>query len=179
MNANEISPEANNFRLNRIKKVSKCFRLFLQFGFPLMVLAAVFQVVLTSMYAKPVALPQGIIDGLFIVKTVIVILWFLFATAAMLVWYWTSLKLFRFFETGVLFTSETAHCFKIIGFTCFVEILALIAMYLFNPVPNQPWPQAGAIVDIWNGIYTGAFSIFLGWLFEEAQKIREEQELTV
>ena len=179
MNANETSPEANNFRLNRIKKVSKCFRLFLQFGFPLMILAAVFQGVLTSMHAKPVALPQGIIDGLFIVKAVIVILWFLFATAALLVWYWTSLKLFRFFETGVLFTTETAHCFKIIGFTCFAGIVALIGVYLFNPLPDQPWPQAGAIVEIWNCIYTGAFFIFLGWLFDEARKMREEQELTV
>src|ERR1700722_4645697 len=122
MNATEISPKTNA-RLNRIQKVSKCFRLFLQFGFPLMMLAAVFQVVLTNMQAKPVELPQGI-EGLFIAKVVIVILWGIFALAALLVWYWTSLKLFRFFEAGILFTNETAHCLKIIGFTFFAGILA-------------------------------------------------------
>jgi len=143
-----------------------------------MLVAAVIQGILTSMHAKPVGLPQGI-DGLFIVKAVIVILWFLFATATLLVWYWTSLKLFRFFESGVLFTTDTARCLKIIGFSFFAGILALVGTYLFNPLPDQPWPNAGAISDVSTCIYNGAFFIFLGWLFDEAQKIREEQELTV
>jgi len=177
MNANEISSRTNA-RLDRIKKVSKWFRLFLQFGFPFMMLAAVFQGVLTGLQAKPVDLSQGI-DGLFIVKAVIFILWGIFALAALLVWYWTSLKLFKFFETGVLFTTETAHCFKIIGFTFFAAILAIIGVYLFNPLPDQPWPNAGAIADISTCVYNGAFWVFLGWLFDEAHKIREEQELTV
>ncbi len=178
MNANEISPEASNFRLNRIKKVSKCFRLFLQFGFPLMMLAVVLQSVFTGMYASPVDLSQGI-NGLFIIKAIVSILWGIFALAAMLVWYWTSLKLFRFFERGVLFATETAHCFKIIGITFFAGILAVVGLYLFNPLPDQTWPQGGIITSVLDAIYNGAFWIFLGWLFDEAQKIQEEQELTV
>ncbi len=178
MNTNENIPMTNNFRLNRIKKVSKCFRLFLQFGFPLMMLAAVFQGILTGMQAKPVELAQGT-EGLFIVNAVIFILWGIFCFIAMLVWYWTWLKLFRLFETGVLFTTETARCLKIIGFTFFAAILGELGVYLFNPLPDKIWPAAGPIGDIATCIYNGAFFIFLGWLFDEAQKIREEQELTV
>ena len=177
MNANEMTSKTNA-RLDRIKKVSKCFRLFLQIGFPLMMLAAVIQGVLTGLQAKPVDLSQGV-EGLFIVKTVFFILWGVFGFAAMLVWYWTSLKLFGFFETGVLFTTETARCLKIIGFTFFAAILTELGIYLFNPLPDNCWPAAGPIGNISTCIYNGAFFIFLGWLFDEAQKIREEQELTV
>ena len=178
MNTNENIPMTNDFRLNRIKKVSKCFRLFLQIGFPLVMLAAVFQGIFTGLQTEPVELSQGV-EGLFIVKAVIFILWGIFGFAAMLVWYLTSLKLFGFFETGVLFTAETARCLKIIGFTFFAGILAELGVYLCNPLPGQHWPAAGPIGDITTGIYNGAFFIFLGWLFDEAQKIREEQELTV
>ena len=128
--------------------------------------------------SKPVALSQGV-EGLFIVKAVVFILWGIFGFAAMLVWYWTSLKLFGFFETGVLFTTETARCLKIIGFTFFAGILAELGVYLCNPLPDQHWSAAGPIGDISSCIFNGAFFIFLGWLFDEAQKIREEQELTV
>jgi hypothetical protein len=178
MNTNEISPEANNFRLNRIKKVSKCFRLFLQFGFPFMILVAVFQGVLTGVQAKPFEIAQGT-EGLFIVRTAIVILWGLFSLVALLVWYWTSLKFFRFLEKGILFTTETARCMKIVGFTFFAGILAELGVYLCNPLPDKIWPAVGPVGDIATCIYNGAFFIFLGWLFDEAQKIQEEQELTV
>ena len=182
MNTNENNPMTNNFRLNRIKKVSKYFRLFLQFGFPLMMLvmmvAAVIQGVWNGLHAKQEnLLPQ--VDGVFIVKTVILLLWGLFVLATLLVWYWTSLKLFRLFETGVLFTAETARCLKIIGFTFFAGILGGLGVYLCNPLPDKSWPAAGPIGDITTCIYNGAFFIFLGWLFDEAHKIREEQELTV
>jgi len=178
MNSNETISMTNNFRLARIKKVSKWFRLFLQFGFPLMMLIAVLQGVLTGVRAKPFEMAQGT-EGLLIVRTAILLLWGLFAFAAALVWYWTSLKLFRLFETGVLFTAETARCLKMVGFTFFAGILAELGVYFCNPLPDKIWPAAGPVGDIATCIYNGAFFVFLGWLFDEAQKIREEQELTV
>ena len=39
MNANEITPKTNA-RLDRIQKVSKCIRLFLKYGIPLLVVAS-------------------------------------------------------------------------------------------------------------------------------------------
>jgi hypothetical protein len=81
MNTNETNPMTNNFRLDRIKKVSKCFRLFLQFGFPLMMLvmmvAAVIQGVWNGLHIKQEnLLPQ--VDGVFIVKFAILLVWGLF-----------------------------------------------------------------------------------------------------
>jgi len=182
MNTNENTPMTNNFRLDRIKKVSKCFRLFLQFGFPLMMLVmmvvAVIQGVWNGLHVKQEnLLPQ--VDGVFIVKFAILLVWGLFGLVTLLVWYWTSLKFFRFLEKGILFTSETARCLKIMGFTIFAGIIAEIGVYLCNPLPDQSWPSAGPIAEISDCIYLGAFFIFLGWLFDEAHKIREEQELTV
>jgi hypothetical protein len=52
-------------------------------------------------------------------------------------------------------------------------------VYLCNPLPDQSWPAAGPIAEFSDCIYYAAFFIFLGWLFDEAHKIREEQELTV
>jgi hypothetical protein len=177
MNTNEIAPKTNA-RMNRIKKVSKCFRLFLQFGFPFMMLVAVIQAILTGVQAKPFEIAQGT-EGWLIVRTAILLVWGLFGFVILLVWYWTSLKLFRFFEKGMLFTAETARCLKIIGFTFFAGIIGELGVYLCNPLPDKIWPAAGPIGDISTCIYNGAFFVFLGWLFDEAQKIREEQELTV
>ena len=143
-----------------------------------MMTAAVIQGVLTGLQTKPVDLPHGV-DGVFIVKSAILLVWGLFGIVTLLVWYWTSLKFFRFLEKGMLFTSETARCLKIIGFTIFAGIIAEIGVYLCNPLPDQSWPSAGPIAEISDCIYNGAFFIFLGWLFDEAHKIREEQELTV
>jgi hypothetical protein len=119
------------------------------------------------------------VDGLFIAKIAVLLLLGLFGLVMILVWYWTSLKLFRFFEKGMLFTAETARCLKIIGFTIFSGIIGEFGLYLCNPLPDQSWVGAGPIFDISNCIYNGAFFVFLGWLFDEAHKIREEQELTV
>jgi hypothetical protein len=182
MNTNETIPMTNDFRLNRIKKVSKCFRLFLQFGFPLMVfmmmLVAVIQGLWRGLHANQEDLVPKV-DGLFIAKTAVLLLLGLFGLVMILVWYWTSLKLFRFFEKGMLFTAETARCLKIIGFTFFTGIVGELGLYFCNPLPDNSWPSAGPIADISTCIYNGAFFIFLGWLFDEAHKIREEQELTV
>ena len=142
------------------------------------VIQAVVQGVSAGMQTRPLDLSQGV-EGLFIIKAVIFLFWGIFAFAALLVWYWTSLKLFRFFETGFLFTTETSRCLKIIGFTFFAAIIAELGIYLFNPMPDKIWPQAGPIGDVSACVYNGAFWIFIGWLFDEAQKIREEQELTV
>src|ERR1035437_6422497 len=111
MNTNENNPMTNNFRLNRIKKVSKSFRLFLQYGFPLEILVLMVVAVIQNvmgLQTKPVDLPNGV-DGLFILKFAGLLLWALFALVNLLVWYWTSLKFFRFLEKGMLFTAETAQ----------------------------------------------------------------------
>ena len=132
MNTNENIPMTNDFRLNRIKKVSKCFRLFLQFGFPLMMLVmmlvAVIQGVWNGLHAKQEGLLPKV-DGVFIAKSAILLLLFLFGLVMILVWYWTSLKFFRFLEKGMLFTAETARCLKIMGFTIFAEIIFSNMLY--------------------------------------------------
>jgi hypothetical protein len=178
MDTNENAPLENNFRLNRIKRVSRCFRLFLQFGFPLILLAAVCQSIWTGVHAKPVDLSQ-INMGLLIVGLAAVLFCAVFALAGFLVWYWTALKLFNSFESGILFTAETARYLKILGGTFFVGILAELGVYLFNPLPDKVWPQSGPVGDISSCVFNGIFMIFIGWLFDEARKIREEQELTV
>jgi len=91
-----------------------------------------------------------------------------------LFWYRTVVKLFGFFEKGILFTAETVRCIQTLGSIYIAGfLLALIFHFLLQDTERQL---------LWVGIsdpFTGFFIIFIGWLIDEARKIREEQELTV
>jgi hypothetical protein len=173
MNANEISPKADS-RLNRIQKVSKWLRLILQYGIPLWVILDLTLSMLVISYG--IKMPFFSIQAskahehdtsaMFPVYGVLLLIVFLF-------WYRTILKLFGLFEKGVLFTAETVRCIQILGGIYIARFfLALVFKFL---LPNDEWVGAG----LHNNLFIGFFMIFIGWLLDEARKIREEQELTV
>ena len=176
MNANEITPKTNA-RMNRIQKFSKCIRLFLQYGIPLLILApfvlgllAAYHIINLSQPAHPAA---GL-DGSAHAGTVA--LWGVWGVLTLIVyflWYRTALKLFGFFEKGILFTAETVRCIQIMGVIYFVRFLVQLIL-LAVPSPDYHWRTMN-----FSDLFTSFLIIFIGWLIDEARKIREEQELTV
>jgi hypothetical protein len=178
MTANEISPKANA-RLNRIQRISKCIRLFIQYGCPLIVLGWVVIIILVSkgMIAlpKPPLPPEtystdnkNLFNGAFVFCQMLTVIIYL-------VWYYAGLKLFRIFEKGILFTAETVQCIQILGFVFLARFLLELGICLFFPLLQK----IGAHEIVWSDLFTGPFIICIGWLIDEARKIREEQELTV
>jgi type IV secretory pathway TrbL component len=91
----------------------------------------------------------------------------------LLLWYRTILKLFGFFEKGVLFTAETVRCIQFLGGIYIARFFLALAFKFL--LPNDEWVGAG----LRDNLFIGFFMIFIGWLLDEARKIREEQELTV
>jgi hypothetical protein len=172
MNANETSPKTNA-RLNRIQKVSKCIRLFLQYGIPLLVVGTLGFGIMGAKHiinmpqpAHPAAGPDANVHagtvGLWGVLTLIVYFF----------WYRTALKLFSFFEKGILFTAETVRCIQALGVIYFVRFL--VQLVLCFVTPSLDWRG----IDL-SDLFTSFLIIFIGWLIDEARKIQEEQELTV
>jgi hypothetical protein len=167
------SPSVNakpaSVRLNRIQKVSKGIRIFLQYGFPLLVVGILAFGLLAARYklnlpqpAHPAPNANAMSVGLWGVLTLIVYLF----------WYRTTLKLFGFFEQGILFTAETVRCIQILGVIYFVRFLVQLALNFALPAPD--WLGTNL-----SDLFTSFLIIFIGWLIDEARKIREEQELTV
>jgi hypothetical protein len=161
-------------RMNRIQKVSKWLRLILQYGLPLWVIVDLTFSVLVVHYGIKMpwfsrqALEAHAHDNsmMFPIYGVLLLIILLF-------WYRTILKLFGFFEKGVLFTAETVRCIQILGGIYIARFfLALIFKFL---LPGDEWVGTG----LHNNLFIGFFMIFIGWLLDEARKIREEQELTV
>lgn len=178
MNANGISPKAND-RLHRIQKISKCIRLFIQYGCPLIVLAGfvIFFAVSKGWITLPTPLQppetyspdnKSLFNGAFVICQVL-------TAIVYLVWYYAGLKLFRFFEKGILFTSETVQCIQILGVVFLVRFLLELGICFFFPLLQR----IGVHAIVWSDLFTGCFVICIGWLIDEARKIREEQELTV
>jgi Protein of unknown function (DUF2975) len=171
MNANEISLKTNS-RMNRIQKVSKCIRLFLLYGIPLIwigFLVSIFFVSkdwattqLNSPDAKIVVAQMNSTAGH---------LWTLSEAILFLFWYRTVLKLFGFFERGILFTPETVRCIQILGGIYIADFLVGFVFYFLIPKFLNDWGLGHLLA--------GLFIIFIGWLIDEARKIQEEQELTV
>ena len=81
------------------------------------------------------------------------------------------LKLFGFFEKGILFTAETVRCIQILGGIYIADFLVSFIFYFLIPKFLNDWGLGHLLA--------GLFIIFIGWLIDEARKIREEQELTV
>jgi hypothetical protein len=177
MNANEISPKAN-FRMSRIQKVSKCIRLFLQYGIPLWVVVCLALSTLAVGYGVKVPFFSDASHPSDTHPHTDLLIWSpLYGCVQLLVflfWYRTVVKLFGFFEKGILFTAETVRCIQTLGSIYIAGfLLALIFHFLLQDTERQL---------LWVGIsdpFTGFFIIFIGWLIDEARKIREEQELTV
>jgi hypothetical protein len=171
MNASEISPKANN-RMTRIQKVSKQLRLILQYGIPLWFLFGTGLSVLMDygikipLYSNPARAPYGHTNtNLILIHSCLLLVLFLF-------WYRTVIKLFGFFEKGILFTAETVRCIQLLGWIYILNFL--LGMIFLLLLQNDQ--RVGADVS---DLFTGFFIFFIGWLIDEARKIREEQELTV
>lgn len=181
MNINEIIP-ITNARMHRIQKVSKCIRLFLQYGIPLLIVGMAGFSALVGAHminlpkpAQPAATTSG--AGASGHAGTVVLLGTLCGILTLIVffvWYRTALKLFGFFERGILFTAETVRCIQTLGVIYFVRFLVQLVLYLAVPSPDNLWLK----VDLGN-LFTSFLIIFIGWLIDEARKIREEQELTV
>jgi hypothetical protein len=174
MNANEISPKAN-VRMNRIQKVSKHLRLILQYGIPLWFLFGLVLGVLADYRIKIPSFSHASNSAPVLAGTDFHLVFPLYSCLLLVVflfWYRTVVKLFGFFEKGILFTAETVRCMQILGSIYFARFfLELIFQFLVqNPA---------LIRSRLSDLFTGFFIFFIGWLIDEARKIREEQELTV
>ncbi len=175
VNANKISPKANP-RMNRIQKVSKCVRLFLQYGIPLTIIAVM--VLEYLVVAHKITLPKPAhpsnAGSDSVTSAGAFQLWSILSLVVYFFWYRTALKLFSFFEKGILFTAETVRCIQILGGIYFARFLVQLGLYFFAPSQDNHWLGTGL-----SDLFTGFLIIFIGWLIDEARKIREEQELTV
>jgi hypothetical protein len=175
MNANEISPKTNA-RLNRIIKVSKFIRLFLKYGIPLLIVASLAVSGFIIGHSHP-GVPAKNGDDEAIknaLGSTAFGLWGVLRLVVYLFWYRTMLKLFGFFEKGILFTTETVRCIQILGLVYIARFLVQLCFYFFVPLPNGQMLAMGI-----NDLFAGLLITFIGWLIDEARKIQEEQELTV
>jgi hypothetical protein len=171
MNANEIPPKANA-RMTRIQKVSKLIRLFLQYGIPLVIIGTLGFGVLAAKHIINLPQPAHPHGSAAAAHAGPVGLWGVLTLIVYLFWYRTTLKLFRFFEKGILFTAETVRCIQILGVIYFVRFLVQLVLNFALSTPD--WLGT----DL-SDLFTSFLMIFIGWLIDEARKIREQQELTV
>ena len=190
MNANEITPKAKA-RLNRIQKISRCIRLLLLFGIPLFAFVwfplflgmanhwhhdharwvedsrNVVLLVANCWFGPPAF--WDVFDAHRLPFLIYGFLWLI----VFLFWFRTILKLLGLFEKGILFTAETVRCLQILGGIYILKFLLQLTLYVLM-FPDNPMLTKGT-----GGLFAGLLIIFIGWLIDEARKIREEQELTV
>lgn len=171
---NAIDIPKTNFRINRIQKVSKCIRLFLLYGIPILIIcffASGFFISKSWLDAQ-LHTPEGMevtkLNEAFKAHQTATILEEVLSLIIFLFWYRTALKLFGYFEKGVLFSSETVRCIQILGVIYVIKFISCLIFTFFIPV------DMGL-----NDLFAGLLIIFIGWLIDEARKIREEQELTI
>ena len=168
--ASEIAnTKSTNVRMNRIQKVSRGIRIFLQYGIPLLVFGLLAFGFLVAKYQLHLPKPVHT-DANAHLKTAG--LWGVLTLIVYLFWYRITLKLFSFFEQGILFTAETVRCIQILGVIYFVRFLCQVALNFALPAPD--WMGTDM-----SDLFTSFIIVFIGWLIDEARKIREEQELTV
>jgi Protein of unknown function (DUF2975) len=175
MDANEISSRVNS-RMNRIQKVSRYIRLFLLYGIPLYFVGSIIATfcIPKSWTATQLNSP----DASAWIKAMNSTPWHLWTALSLvffLFWYRTVLKLFGFFQKGILFTTETVRSMQILG-GIYVAKFVVDSIFHFL-IPD---PLAFSLVSLsWAHLLAGLFIIFIAWLIDEARKIQEEQELTV
>ena len=140
MNANEISPKTN-VRLNRIRIVSRFFRIpmLAMFIFLCLMLAVqikqmvpvYFQLLAdlstgVPLSVHPLELVDDLVQGPGITNGPVL-------TFVLVIWYWKLARLFRFYERGLIFASETVRCIKFLGLLCALQwMLGTIHQFLFN-----------------------------------------------
>jgi Protein of unknown function (DUF2975) len=175
MNANEISPKANP-RMTRIQKVSKCIRLLLLYGIPLYCVVFFIWILCVPKNWINAQLNSPDTNAMINAMTSTSYhIWEISSLVLWLFWYRTVLKLFGFFEKGFLFTAETVRYIQMLGGIYVAGFFVRLCFYFLIPEVLRDTMLTISTGDL----LAGLFIIFIGWLIDEARKIREEQELTV
>jgi hypothetical protein len=189
MNANEISPKANA-RLNRIKIVSRMFRVLIGISVVILVLIACLAlaqsitvclggsigsgesmaVQLSLSPSEFYRLPadfQGAADAPDIPWVVMLLVAIrLGLTAYGII---ALNRLFKLFERGIFFTVENVRYLKMQGVVMAGCGLTKNALQLLSPHKN---------ISL-NGLVIGLLILLIAWIMDEGRRIQEEQELTV
>jgi hypothetical protein len=160
--------------MNRIQKVSKGIRIFLKYGIPLMIAAFLVVTYLAASHQMTLPKPSPPSGSGDVQHSDTFQVWSILNLVVYLFWYRTALKLFSFFEKGILFTGETVRCIQILGGIYLIRFLVQLGFFCFAPSSDSHWLGAG-----YSDLFTGFLIIFIGWLIDEARKIQEEQDLTV
>ena len=152
MNANEISPKANDVRLNRIKKVSYFFRI-------IFLTATGLGIVWTLTAIFECLMHHKLGHYLFVGFT---FTWTLGA--------WSAYKLCYLYSIGDLFTSKSIQSIKRIGYSCvFLGLQAPLSIRVAHFGMKDPFFV----------VFSCLIIIFIAWIMDEGRKIQEEQELPV
>jgi hypothetical protein len=192
MNANEMTPNGKNARLNRIKNVSRIVR-YVVLGF----LALTIGYWLYFLYAGVSSKFYPFLRQALVAAPLQLIL---------CLWYWTLAKLFQLYGRGSIFSKEAIRRIKTLGILCVVNWLLLafvhicelispkpsIVPHVVNGIGSNLARQAVAsersnmafftfsVEDINVGLLlTGFIIVIIAWIMDEGRKIQEEQELTV
>jgi hypothetical protein len=127
-----------------------------------------------------------------------ILLWF---------WYWRLSRLFHCYERGMIFSSESIRCIKILGLVWLTGWLILTGSHFlphtasnFQSAPHAEAAGAKATspsivthINYRMGFFTfdfgtgidfgpllaGSIILIIAWIMDEGRKMREEQELTV
>jgi hypothetical protein len=176
MNTNEISPKTN-FRLNRIKIVSRIVRVLI--GILVAVMASGFVICLLASakwqfwghdvgsvtisfsphqtYAVPFDIPWSVV---------------LFGTIRLCLFGFGLIllnRLLSLYERGIFFAAGNVRCIKFLGLViagCWLVEAILELMAHQNKTDGT-------------GLICGFLLVFIAWIMDEGRKIQEEQELTV
>lgn len=174
MNANEISGKAG-YRLERIQKVSRCFRAFF-FTFALLL-------AVTTLWCSAGLVHASLIQwrGLEEVMHFCLVAGTNLACA---VGAWFCCRLFGLYAHGDLFTSKISQCIRRIAGLCFAVMLAQFLCKWFLPGYAEPretlpgWGWTGWLELVFY-LFPSFLILFIAWIMDEGRKIQEEQELTV
>ncbi len=113
-------------------------------------------------------------------------------------WYWKLAQLFRFYERGMIFASETISCIKDLGCLWVAGWIFMAAShFLYQPRLFQPSTHPPGVTVVTHSYHMGFLSFDFGtgidfgfllgglivfliaWIMDEGRKIQEEQALTV
>jgi hypothetical protein len=181
MNANVISLKAN-VRMNRIKIVSRIFRVLIGICavfFTLMAVLAIIESISVSSGSKldpdksmtvhitfsphqryqvpsDIPLPVQLLDSMHLG---------LLGFGAIIL-----IRLFKLYERGSFFAVGNVRCIKILGLIVVGDGLIQTALEILPP--NRS-------VEISNNLALGLLILLIAWIMDEGRKIQEEQELTV
>ena len=192
MNSNEVDSKTNT-RLNRIKFVSRIFRVSNGVIAGLGVLLAIWFVV------APEYLPDGLVQIAFSPHQAYIspfhiplpvlflgIIEFCLGGAGLFL----LNLLFKYFERGIFFKTENIRCVKflgpiVVGLWFTQTILELMAHQGLKG-PGTVYPFLSLVFGSYQvhlthifGLLFGILLVFIAWIMDEGRKIQEEQALTI